>query len=88
MWVVPEQASAELGGSPSEVREVLARVREALPTVRESSDVGISSEYGDQLELGPRRSRSTAEGVRLSPSSIPPHAYMTHHLTIKRSLTK
>ena len=50
---------------------MLARVREALPTVREASDVGISSKFKDKLELSPKRSRSTVEGVRLSPAVFP-----------------
>lgn len=54
------QASGNLGvNSAMEAQVVLARVREALPTLREAADVGIAGKFGDGVEIGPRRCLSS-----------------------------
>ena len=54
-----EQASADMSPATSvEALEVLARVREALPPLREASDVGIVSQHSENLDAMASASRS------------------------------
>ena len=48
------QASGSMGHSPSVAQEVLARVREALPILREAADVGVNSVAADSLDAAGR----------------------------------